>query len=64
MQRVYCSKCGKVINENEENVSFKAKRWYGSRYDGKTIALDLCSECADEEIDNWNGVYPIIELDK
>lgn len=62
----YCNKCGKKMDvyDLQTGIRMHDVLGYGSRYDGQTINLDLCSECTDELIDYIKsaGKYdPIIE---
>lgn len=60
---VHCSRCGKLICKGfdiaDNVVHLEDVMPYGSKYDGRILKIDLCTECVDAIIDgNWK--YPII----
>ena len=59
-----CNCCGKVIEEDSYvYFSLHTRAGYGSAFDGDSINLDLCAECADETIRSLSKTckVPIVE---
>lgn len=54
MKRYICNICGKEFDEFDQNNGcvFLSRMCYGSKYDGKSIVLDMCVDCADNLIES------------
>lgn len=65
MQKKYCNICGKEFNEwdYQENYSLHTKIGFGSKHDGETLALDICTECMDKLIDSCK-ISPVYEIEE
>ena len=52
-KKIICNKCGRVIENKETFLGFTADLGigYGSKYDGETIRIDLCTDCIDRLIE-------------
>ena len=58
-----CNMCGKQfdIYDTQEDFSiYRENIGYGSKYDGNSVELDLCCECADKLFDACK-LSPIVE---
>lgn len=51
--KITCNLCGKPFDEADrhQHLSLYTSIGYGSRYDGKYLALDMCNNCMDTIID-------------
>lgn len=58
MKEYFCNKCGKKMDifDLQTGVRMHDVLGYGSKYDGSTVNLDLCSQCTDELIDYIKSV--------
>lgn len=50
---IKCTKCGKEFDlwDEQLNASFTKIPTYGSKYDGETISISLCTDCFDKVVD-------------
>ena len=51
-----CDLCGKELNEFDMQENFGlhySKIGYGSKFDGKTIDIDMCCSCFDKMMDKY-----------
>ena len=62
MDNTVCNICGNYMDvfDKQQEFSINKKIHYGSKYDGCTIGLNICSECMDRIIDECE-VSPICE---
>lgn len=49
-----CNKCGKLFNALDLDLKCEYHKvlGYGSKHDGKTIDINLCGDCLDEELES------------
>lgn len=60
--RLICNRCGKVLDTRDirEDFSIYKRCGYGTKYDGRSIELDLCCECMEWLIEKC-CISPIIK---
>lgn len=58
---LFCNKCGKKIQQYGEGSGFhhSGQFGYGSKYDGELFEVDLCTDCFDKFVENFE-IDPII----
>ena len=54
MTKRYCNYCGKELKTDYDYHHIYLPMYYGSKYDGDNVSVDLCIECTDKLIDFLN----------
>ena len=70
MSEKVCNMCGKTLDDFDlqNNPNIHTTLCYGSKYDGSTIDLDLCSDCWDSILTQMSThisfAHPILDQNK